>query len=81
MPSTIPILRERRKRRIAKQHKDEARTRNTLLSAGMILSLLIAALNEKDLTVQNRASWALEGITGEALGPDPGRWKEWLSIH
>ena len=44
MPSTIPILRERRKRRIAKQHKDEARTRNTLLSAGMILSLLIAAL-------------------------------------
>ncbi|HSG43564.1 MAG TPA: transglycosylase domain-containing protein [Anaerolineales bacterium] len=44
MPSTIPILRERRKRRIAKQHKDEARRRNTLLSAGMILSLLIAAL-------------------------------------
>jgi len=44
MPSTIPILRERRKRRIAKQHKDEVRTRNTLLSAGMILSLLIAAL-------------------------------------
>jgi membrane carboxypeptidase/penicillin-binding protein len=44
MPSTIPILRERRKRRIAKQHKSEARTRNTLLSAGMILSLLIAAL-------------------------------------
>ncbi|HEY5730691.1 MAG TPA: transglycosylase domain-containing protein [Anaerolineales bacterium] len=44
MPSSIPILRERRKRRIAKQHKDEARTRNTLLSAGMILSLLIAAL-------------------------------------
>jgi len=44
MPSTIPILRERRKRRIAKQHKEETRTRNTILSAGMILSLLIAAL-------------------------------------
>jgi len=44
MPSTIPILRERRKRRIAKQHKEEARTQDTLLSAGMILSLLIAAL-------------------------------------
>ena len=44
MPSTIPILRERRKRRIAKQHKDEARTRNALLSAGMILSLFTAAL-------------------------------------
>jgi hypothetical protein len=34
MPSTIPILRERRKQRIAKQHKDEARTRNIFLSAG-----------------------------------------------
>ena len=44
MPSTIPILRERRKRRIAKHHKEETRTRNALLSAGMILSLLIAAL-------------------------------------
>jgi len=44
MPQTTPILRARRERRIAKQHKDEARTRNTLLSAGMILSLLIAAL-------------------------------------
>ena len=44
MPQITPILRERRKRRIAKQHKEEARTRNALLSAGMILSLLIAAL-------------------------------------
>jgi len=44
MPSTIPILRARRERRIAKQHKDEARKRNTILSGGMILSLLIAAL-------------------------------------
>jgi len=44
MPQITPILRERRKRRIAKGHKDEARTRNTLLSAGMILSLLIATL-------------------------------------
>lgn len=42
MPQITPILRERRKRRIAKQHKNEARTRNALLSAGMILSLLIA---------------------------------------
>ena len=44
MPSTIPILRARRERRIAKQHKNEARTRNALLSAGMIVSLLVAAL-------------------------------------
>lgn len=44
MPSTIPILRKRRKRRIAKQHKDEARQRNAFLSAGMFLSLLTAAL-------------------------------------
>lgn len=44
MPSTIPILRERRRRRILKQHKDEARQRNAFLSAGMFLSLLTAAL-------------------------------------
>ncbi|NWG05891.1 MAG: transglycosylase domain-containing protein [Chloroflexi bacterium] len=44
MPSTIPILRARRERRLAKRHKDEARTRSLLLSAGMLLSLLTAAL-------------------------------------
>lgn len=44
MPSTIPILRARRERRIAKRRKNEARRRSVLLSAGMILSLLIAAL-------------------------------------
>lgn len=44
MPSTIPILRARRDRRLARQRASNARTRNTLLSAGMILSLLIAAL-------------------------------------
>jgi membrane peptidoglycan carboxypeptidase len=44
MPSTIPILRARRERRIAKQQQSEARKRNAFLSAGMIVSLLIAAL-------------------------------------
>jgi len=44
MPSTIPILRARRERRLAKQRASDSRTRNTFLSAGMILSLLIAAL-------------------------------------
>jgi membrane peptidoglycan carboxypeptidase len=44
MPSTIPILRARRERRLARQRLSEARTRNAFLSAGMILSLLIAAL-------------------------------------
>lgn len=44
MPSTIPILRARRDRRLARRRASEARTRNTLLSAGMILSLLIAAM-------------------------------------
>lgn len=44
MPSTIPILRARRERRLAKQHASESRARNTFLSAGMILSLIIAAL-------------------------------------
>ncbi|HEU0291600.1 MAG TPA: transglycosylase domain-containing protein [Anaerolineales bacterium] len=44
MPSTIPILRARRERRLARQRADEARKRNVFLSAGMILSLLMAAL-------------------------------------
>ncbi|MCC6498782.1 MAG: penicillin-binding protein [Anaerolineales bacterium] len=44
MPSTIPILRARRERRIEKRNKDEARARNVFLSAGMILSLILAAL-------------------------------------
>ncbi len=44
MPSTIPILRARRERRLARQHTSAARTRNSFLSLGMILSLMIAAL-------------------------------------
>ncbi len=44
MPSTLPILRARRDRRLAKQRVGASRTRNMLLSVGMILSLLIAAL-------------------------------------
>ncbi|WKZ46610.1 MAG: transglycosylase domain-containing protein [Anaerolineales bacterium] len=43
MPSTIPILRARRERRIEKRNKNEARARNAFLSAGMIFSLLLAA--------------------------------------
>lgn len=42
MPSTLPILRTRRERRLARQRANEFRTRNTLLSAGMVLSLLTA---------------------------------------
>ncbi len=44
MPSTIPILRAQRERRLTRQRLSENRKRNTLLSAGMILSLLVAAL-------------------------------------
>src|SRR5262245_65198906 len=44
MPSTIPILRARREKRLARQQAREARTRNCLLVAGMFLSLLIAGL-------------------------------------
>ena len=44
MPSTIPILRARRERRLARQRASALRTRNAFLSAGMALSLLIAAL-------------------------------------
>ena len=43
MPSTLPILRARRERRLARQHLGESRRRSAFLSAGMILSLLIAA--------------------------------------
>jgi membrane peptidoglycan carboxypeptidase len=43
MPSTIPILRARRKQRLALQHLRGARTRNIFLVAGMFFSLLIAA--------------------------------------
>ena len=44
MPSTIPILRARRERRLARQRADAARRRSIFLSAGMILSLLMAVL-------------------------------------
>lgn len=44
MPSTIPILRARRDRRLARQHEGEVRRRNLFLGAGMVLSLLSAAL-------------------------------------
>ncbi len=44
MPSTIPILRGRRERRIERQHRNEARARNAFLGAGMLVSLLLAAL-------------------------------------
>jgi membrane peptidoglycan carboxypeptidase len=44
MSSTIPILRARRKRRLARQRADHTRTRNLFVTGGMLLSLLIAAL-------------------------------------
>ncbi|HET9588626.1 MAG TPA: transglycosylase domain-containing protein [Anaerolineales bacterium] len=44
MPSTLPILRARRDRRLAKQRAHQYRTRNLFLSIGMVISLLIAAL-------------------------------------
>ena len=43
MSSTIPILRARRPRRLARQHLHEDRTRNAFLVAGMFFCLLIAA--------------------------------------
>ncbi len=44
MPSTLPILRARRERRLAKQHASDSRKRSLFVSAGMILSLIVAAL-------------------------------------
>ena len=44
MSSTIPILRARRERRLARQRVGESRKRTTFLTVGTVLSLLIAAL-------------------------------------
>ena len=44
MSSTIPILRARRERRLARQRASRARARNLFLSGGMLLSLVTAAL-------------------------------------
>ncbi|HSB02085.1 MAG TPA: transglycosylase domain-containing protein [Anaerolineales bacterium] len=43
MPSTLPILHARRERRLARQRASESRRRNSLLSMGIIISLLLAA--------------------------------------
>lgn len=44
MPSTLSTLRARRERRLAKQRTTSNRTRGALLSVGIVLSLLFAAL-------------------------------------
>lgn len=44
MPSTLPILRARRERRLEKQKKGSNRARGALISAGTLASLLLAAL-------------------------------------
>ena len=44
MPSTLPILRARRERRLAKQRANDFRSRNAFLGVGMFISLLFAAL-------------------------------------
>jgi membrane peptidoglycan carboxypeptidase len=43
MPSTLPILRARRDRRLAKQRTSSNRTRGVLLTVGMVFSILLAA--------------------------------------
>ncbi|MBI5841764.1 MAG: transglycosylase domain-containing protein [Chloroflexi bacterium] len=44
MRNIIPVLRARRERRLARQRTASARTRSTFLSAGMVLSIILAAL-------------------------------------
>ena len=44
MPSTIPILRARRERRLTRQRISAARTRSIFFSVGIIFSILMAAL-------------------------------------
>ncbi len=43
MPSTLPILRARRERRLENQNKQSARLRGAIISGGIVLSLLLAA--------------------------------------
>ena len=42
MPSTLPILRARREKRLEKQNKESARLRGAIISGGIVLSLLLA---------------------------------------
>jgi membrane peptidoglycan carboxypeptidase len=44
MKELTPILRARRERRLSRQNRKSSRTRNTLLSVGMVFSILLAAL-------------------------------------
>ncbi|MEK6751407.1 MAG: transglycosylase domain-containing protein [Chloroflexota bacterium] len=44
MPSTLPILRARRERRLENQNKQSARVRGAIISGGILLSLLLALL-------------------------------------
>ncbi len=44
MPSTLPILRSRRERRLEKQRASSNRLRGVLLSVGMLISLILGAL-------------------------------------
>ncbi|RJP49194.1 MAG: hypothetical protein C4583_13020 [Anaerolineaceae bacterium] len=43
MPSTLPILRARRERRLEQQNKGSAQARGMIVSAGLLVSLLLAA--------------------------------------
>lgn len=44
MPSTLPILRARRERRLEKQKRNDNRARGTILSVGILLSILLGGL-------------------------------------
>ncbi|GAB4496439.1 MAG: PBP1A family penicillin-binding protein [Anaerolineales bacterium] len=44
MPSTLPILRARRERRLEKQKQNENRSRGAILSIGLLLSILLGLL-------------------------------------
>lgn len=44
MPSTLPILRTRRERRLEKQKRNDNRSRSAILSVGILLSLVLGSL-------------------------------------
>ena len=45
--------------------------------AAVAFDALVATLSDRSNDVKNKAEWALEQITGQILGHEPGKWQEW----
>jgi len=47
------------------------------LNKAWVVQVLIAALQDKDFTVQREAVGVLSEMTGQNFGQDPAKWQEW----